>query len=444
MRAGRNRAGFGAVLALLALLVAGLPAMADDDDDGPGPGPGAEAGAGSPGAADGADPGRGGALGAPGTGNFMRDLRSLLGAFGGAPAPAPPRPSAPPAPAQPPAAAIAVPNEIALIGVDAPARARLLAAGFTVIEERPAVLLPASLVRMTPPRGLSAAAARDRARSLAPAARVDLNHLYRPGGMTAPPRAPSAEASACAAQPVGMIDTALDPASPALAGRRIETVTLRAAGRQPSSPGHGTAVAALLGAALGETPILAVDAFHRRPDGDAADAFDVAAALALLAERGIPVVNLSFAGPANDVLALATEQAAARGMLLAAAAGNDGPRSPPRYPGAHPWVVAVTAVDRERRPFVRAGRGSHVAFAAPGVGLPAPGRGGAGLSGTSYAVPFVTAAFAVAMMREDREGALLRLAGSAVDLGAPGRDPVFGWGLIRPEGGCPGRQALAW
>ncbi len=436
--------GLGVVLALLALLAGGVPASADDDDS-PGPGPGG--GAGSPGGADGADPGRLGALGAPGTGNFMRDLRSLLGAFGGAPAPAPapPRPSAPPPAApQAQAAATAVPNEIALIGVDAPARARLLAAGFTVIEERPAVLLPGSLVRMTPPRGLSAAAARDRARSLAPAARVDVNHLYRPGGMTAAPGAPLGEAMACAARPVGMIDTALDPTSPALAGRRIETVTLRAAGRQPSTPAHGTAVAALLGAALGETPILAVDAFHRRPDGDAADAFDVASALALLAERGIVVVNLSFAGPANEVLALATERAAARGMLLAAAAGNEGPRSPPRYPGAHPWVVAVTAVDRERRPFVRAGRGSHLAFAAPGVGLPAPGRGAAGLSGTSYAVPFVTAAFAVAMMRDDREGALLQLAGSAVDLGAPGRDPVFGWGLIRPEGACPGRQALAW
>lgn len=193
-----------------------------------------------------------------------------------------------------------------------------------------------------------------------------------------------------------------------------------------------------------EIALIGVDAFHRRPDGDAADAFDVAGALGLLAGRGIKVVNLSFAGPANEVVALATERAAAQGMLLAAAAGNEGPRSPPRYPGAHPWVVAVTAVDRNRQPFIRAGRGAHLAFAAPGVGLPAPGRGGAGLSGTSYAVPFVTAAFAIAMMQEDRDGALLRLAERAVDLGAPGRDPVFGWGLIRPGGDCPGRQALAW
>jgi hypothetical protein len=146
------------------------------------------------------------------------------------------------------------------------------------------------------------------------------------------------------------------------------------------------------------------------------------------------VANLSFAGPPNDVLALATERAAARGMLLAAAAGNDGPRSPPRYPAAYPWVVAVTAVDAARRPFVRAVRGAHLAFAGPGVGLEAPGRNGARLSGTSYAVPAVTAAFAIAMRTSDREQALAQLAGTALDLGTPGRDPVFGWGLIRSPG----------
>jgi hypothetical protein len=313
-----------------------------------------------------------------------------------------------------------------------------------VIEERPAGLLPGSLLRLAPPRGLTAATARDRARSLAPAARVDLNHLYRPGG-AAPFVTPVAEPGAgCAGRPVGMIDTGLDPASPALDGHPIARASVLAAGRAAAGTAHGTAVAALLAGALRETPILAVEAFHRRPDGDAADAFEVASALALLVERGITVANLSFAGPPNDVLALATERAAAAGMLIAAAVGNDGPRSPPRYPAAYPWVVAVTAVDRERRPFIRAVRGAHLAFAAPGVGLPLVGRAGPGLSGTSYAVPFVTAAFAIAMREESRDGALARLAAEAVDLGPPGRDPVFGWGLIRPAAGCGAQRTAAW
>jgi hypothetical protein len=434
------------VVALSLVLCAG-PVLADDDDDGGGGGGGAGS-AGGTGAASGASGGDGGSndpqerpRGAPSTGSFSRDLRGFLGSFGvgpglpapPAPAPPPPRQSAP-QPARAAAPATSVANEITALGVDAPARARLLADGYTVLEEAPAEFLPGSLLRLRPPRGVTAAAARDRARALAPAARIDLTHLYRPGA--AGPGLPEARraAAGCAAQTVGVVDTGIDPSHPALAGRTIEQVTRRAEGRPAANKAHGTAVVALLAQALGEVPILVVDAFHRRPDGDAADAFDIAAALGLLAARGISVVNLSFAGPANEVLALATERAASRGMLMTAAAGNDGPRSPPRYPAAYPWVVAVTAVDAQRRPFVRAGRGAHLAFAAPGVGLPGTGRGT--LSGTSYAVPFVTAAFAHAMAERDRDESLALLSRTALDLGVPGRDPVFGWGLIRADAAC--------
>ncbi|PWS38189.1 hypothetical protein DFH01_02495 [Falsiroseomonas bella] len=449
---------------LVALLLLALPAgapRADDDDDGGGPGGGgasSSAGGAQGGASDGGggDPATPMPRGAPSTGDPLRDLRSFLGVFvpGVTPAPAPTAPAPAPAPrqaARPPAqAATTVPREIAAIGVDAPARARLVAVGFTVIEETPALLVPGSIMRLGPPRGSTPAAAAATARSLAPAARFDLNHLYRPGsaapGMAAPAAASGGPAPArCAALPVGMIDTAIAAEHPALAGSRIERLTRRGSGRAPSDAAHGTAVAALLGAALGDVPIVAVDAFHRRPDGDAADAFDIAGALALLVARGVAVVNLSFAGPDNAVLALATERAAAQGLLLAAAAGNDGQQSPPRYPAAYPWVVAVTAVDRARRPFVRAVRGPHLAFAAPGVGLAAPGRAGVRLSGTSYAVPFVSAAFAWAMAGQDRDAALQLLAAGAEDLGSPGRDRIFGWGLIRPAQGCDApRLDAAW
>jgi hypothetical protein len=437
--------------ALLCLALAAGPARADDDDDGGSPGGGASSGGASSGGASSGSASSGDASGsasdgggargtaatggAPSTGSFVNDLRSVfgLGTPVAPPSPPPrpaPRPAAPPAPAR----AASVPNEITAIGVDAAPRARLVAAGFTILEERPAGLLPGSLLRLGLPRGMTAAAARDLARGLAQAARFDLTHLYRAGAdAAAVPVVADPASGACGGAPVGVIDTGVDPAHPALAGRPVEQAVRRAAGRQPAATAHGTAVAALLSAALGDTPILVVDAFHRRPDGDAADAFDIAAALALLAERGVRVANLSFAGPANEVLGLATERAAAGGMLMAAAVGNDGPNSPPRYPAAYPWVVAVTAVDGQRRPFVRAARGSHLAFAAPGVGLPAPGRDAARLSGTSYAVPWVTAAFAVAMAGRDREAALLHLARSATDLGPPGRDATFGWGLIRPE-----------
>jgi hypothetical protein len=436
------------LLGVLAVL-GGSPSLADDDDGGGGGGAGGGAGGGGGGGAGGGDGPDGNARmplgGAPPSGRVLQDLRSFLGAFtpGAAAPPAPPpapvavAPAAAPRPAQPPARPDSIPRELAIIGLDDAALARLQAAGFTVIEEAPAGFLPGRVARLGLPTGLSAAAARDRARALAPAARVDLNHLYRPGQAApmAGPAMPLATPTNCPAARIGMIDTGIDPDAPALAGLPIERVTRRGAGRAPSSPTHGTAVAALLAAQLGQAPILAIDAFHRGPDGDVADAFDLAAALGLMLQQGVLVVNLSFAGPANEVLALATERAAASGLLLAAAAGNEGQASPPRYPAAYPWVIAVTAVDRERRPFIRAGRGSHVAFAAPGVGLPAPaGRGT--LSGTSYAVPFVAAAYAQAMVVLDAPTATQRLARAALDLGAPGRDPVYGHGLVRPLPGC--------
>jgi hypothetical protein len=444
----RNLAGRWIVL-LLVLGAVALPARADDDDGG---GSGAGAGGGASGGADGgADRSASVPSGAPSTGRPLQDLRGFLGLGAPPPPPAPPRPPSPrPARTTTTARLEAEPRELAVIGLDPAARTRLEAAGFAVLEETAGDLLPGIVARLRMPAGVPADTARDRARQLAPAARVDLNHLYRPGQAATRPAhgaAPqvwpvvvAAPRPGCAIPVVGMIDTGIDPASPAVADTRIDAVTRRGAGRAASSTTHGTAIAALLAARLGGAPIVAVDAFHRRAEGDTADAFDIAAALGLMVQRQVRVVNLSFAGPANEVLAVATERAAARGLTMAAAMGNDGPNSPPRFPAAYPWVVAVTAVDQASRPFIRAGRGSHLAFAAPGVALSLP-AGGAALSGTSYAVPFVVAAFAHALRDLAPEAALARLAGAAQDLGAPGRDVIFGWGLLRPLPACTGPAA---
>jgi hypothetical protein len=59
-------------------------------------------------------------------------------------------------------------------------------------------------------------------------------------------------------------------------------------------------------------------------------------------------------------------------------------------------------------------------------------------SGTSLAVPFVTAAAAVVMHAKQSVGDLLlaALKASVSDLGRPGRDREFGWGLIRLPAKC--------
>jgi subtilisin family serine protease len=82
-----------------------------------------------------------------------------------------------------------------------------------------------------------------------------------------------------------------------------------------------------------------------------------------------------LAGPYDPMLQLAMKSAHDKGVVLIAAAGNLGPKSPPLYPAADPNVIAVTAVDQNDHLFAGANQGPYIAVAAPGVNVlePAPG-----------------------------------------------------------------------
>ncbi len=96
-----------------------------------------------------------------------------------------------------------------------------------------------------------------------------------------------------------------------------------------------------------------------------------------LSRRGVRVVNLNFSGPPNAVLKQAIDKALAEGMILVAAAGNNGAGGDPAYPAAYTNVIAVTAVDSETRIYSRATHsGDYVAFAAPGVRIRTAAAGG--------------------------------------------------------------------
>ncbi len=92
-----------------------------------------------------------------------------------------------------------------------------------------------------------------------------------------------------------------------------------------------------------------------------------------------------------------------KGIILIAAAGNAGPKSPPLYPGADPSVIAVTATDYADKPFAMANRGKYIAVAAPGVDVmvPAPNGSYQLTTGTSVAAAHVSGIAALA----DREQA---------------------------------------
>ena len=433
---GRGRLATGRVFTALGLVLAlgAAPLRADDDDGGGGAGAGGGSGDGasSDGAGWSATDGRGGLGPNPGRIPMPPSWhRSLDRLFGATPAPAP---------ATGRASARA---DIVAAGLTPADLVRLRAQGFAVAGERAGL----GMARLRGPAGLTEDQALSRLRALAPGAVADRNHRYRLAA-DAPPDEPtrpeSVPAAGCAALPHGLlalVDTGVDARHPALAGRLARQESLRDPGRRPARTAHGTAVALRLAAALPEARLAVLDAFHLGPDGESADAYDLAAALARAGENGAVIANVSVVGPANAVVERLGAEASAKGVLFVAAAGNDGPRAAPLYPAAHPWAVAVTAVDATGRPWPRAAAGPHIDFAAHGVEVSlsaAPGTRPRRWSGTSFAAPLVTAA--LAMVPETGPARIERLAALARDAGAPGRDPVFGWGMVEPAP-CDARLA---
>lgn len=323
------------------------------------------------------------------------------------------------------------------------AAASELGLALTGREDWPALGLSAAVFQA--PAGLAAGAALMRLQALDPGGRYALDVLYEPAGEVGTParKAPTGARNAASGVRIGLIDSGVDASHPSLRGARI--VQRGFAGAVAARP-HGLATASLLagsdgpfrGAGAG-AELYVADIYGRAADGGSALA--LVRALAWMAEMKAPVINVSLVGPANPAVGAAVEALARRGILVVAAAGNDGPAAPPLYPAAYPGVVAVTAVDARSRVLPEAGRGPHLSFAAPGADMAAAGVGGyVTVRGTSFAAPLVAARLAERLSAPDpaaAQAALAALAGEARDLGAPGRDPVYGMGLVAADARTP-------
>ena len=146
----------------------------------------------------------------------------------------------------------------------------------------------------------------------------------------------------------------------------------------------------------------------------------------------VPDRQYGFAGP-KDPVERSVAAAAAKGMVLVAASGNAGAKSPPLYPAANPNVIAVSATDADDKLFSASNRGAHIAIAAPGVDifLPAPDGKYQMTSGTSFSAAYISGLAALILERNPAlkpEELRTILTKTARDLGAPGRDDLFGAG----------------
>jgi len=314
-------------------------------------------------------------------------------------------------------------------------------AGFAIGPRISAPELGLESVTLIAPAGLSASAALHRLRTLDPHGQYDFDHLYQEGGAVSRDGPAARAGAAPGGVRVGLVDGSVAPDHPSLRGVKLTQRAFAPGG--PRVTPHATAVASLLagseGAFRGVAPgaeVLVADVYGPTPAGGSATA--IAQGLAWLARNQVGVINISLVGPPNLILAAAVRGLVDRGVLLVAAVGNDGPAAPPLYPAAYPGVVAVTGVDARRRVLPEAGRGAYVAFAAPGAQMAAAAVGGgfATVRGTSFAAPIVAGRLAAALPAPDPAAAavaLQKLAAGAQDLGARGRDPVYGFGLVAFE-----------
>lgn len=170
---------------------------------------------------------------------------------------------------------------------------------------------------------------------------------------------------------VGFVDTTLQQLDPKLEAFVKERISVTGSTSGSTTPTHQTAmVNAFLQAlqASGQTStsarILSVDVFGSDPS---ANSFNVALGIQKAVNSGATAINLSLGGY-QDVAVLrdVVQQAAALGIPLFAAVGNDGSNTP-FYPAAYPGVVSVTALSRAGQIATYANTGTQADAAAPGA-----------------------------------------------------------------------------
>ena len=278
-------------------------------------------------------------------------------------------------------------------------------------------------------------------------AEVDLNHIYTAGipelqsyeaGISPTDAMPFPLSLATMNLRIGIVDSAVDTDHPAFATAKISSRPFADAEQLPNY--HGTAIASIIAANAAplrglapESELFAAAVFEQdETRGEIASTVSLVRALDWLLSSQVDAINLSLAGPPNRLLEVALKRISEQGVMVLAAAGNGGPMARPQFPAAYASVVAVTAVDQRGRAFRLANRGDYLDLAAPGVNLrhAVAGGGYAASSGTSFAVPFAVTAAALLKHQEPDSDVIGRLYAAATDIGPPGRDDIYGYGLL--------------
>lgn len=245
---------------------------------------------------------------------------------------------------------------------------------------------------------------------------------------------------------VAVLDTGVDPSHPDLAGRVIAGHDFTSQANDTYDVyGHGTHVAGIIAAAgdngvglaglAWKVRIMPVKVLDNNGNGRYSD---LISGIRYAADNGASVINMSLGGgAASQALQDAVDYAHGKGVVLVAAAGNNA-ASTLSYPAACSGVISVGATDDLNRKASFSNYGNGLDIVAPGVSIYSDYPGGRymSMSGTSMAAP--TVAGAAALLRSYRPGLSAqevenRILQNAKDLGTPGYDTTYGWGLLQVD-----------
>lgn len=244
---------------------------------------------------------------------------------------------------------------------------------------------------------------------------------------------------------IAVLDTGISPHEDLLIAGGVSLTSYTSSFNDDN--GHGTHVAGIIGAknnSIGtvgvahEADVFAVKVLDKNGDGYLSD---ILKGIDWSISNNMDIINLSLGAP-SDSLALrhAVDKAYNSGILVVAAAGNDGTADGTGdtvyYPARYDSVIAVSATDTKNKRGSFSATGNTVEFAAPGVNIVSTYLNNkyVSMNGTSMAAPYVAGTLALLKQANPALSNIQlrdKLKETAVDIGEAGKDPFFGYGLVQ-------------
>lgn len=240
---------------------------------------------------------------------------------------------------------------------------------------------------------------------------------------------------------IGILDTGIDRAHPDLhvsAGRNF----IDNNSNYQDDNGHGTHVAGIIASlnndigTLGIAPNSSIYALKFLDTNGEGSTTDLAAAIDWAIQQDLDILNMSFGLSGSDpIITNLLDKAYKNDMLIVGAAGNEGVNSV-AFPAKNANVIAVSAINKQKRLASFSNTGPQIEVTAPGVGVKSTYLNNqyTYMDGTSMATPYVTGYLALLKEKySDKTNAELRalLRKNTEDLGATDRDSYYGYGLIK-------------